>query len=101
MGQVIKVEAREGPDDTLYLDMDRSLTGMGLEAYYSPEDAKHDDPADELARQLFAIKGVSTVFINSNVVTLTRTPDADWGEIETQAADVIANLFIHYDVNRT
>ncbi len=101
VGQVINVDiVPSAGEDVRNFDMDRSLTGMGLERYWSPADATGDDPPSELARQLFAIDGVATVFVYSNVVTVTRADGFSWDEIEPAAIDVIRNLFINYDINR-
>jgi hypothetical protein len=101
VGQVINVTTAPSIDPSVRkFVMDRSLTGMGLREFWTPEDAAQHEPADTLAAHLFALPGVATVFVNGSVVTVTAVDAATWSELETQAVDVIRNLFVHYDVNR-
>ena len=67
MGQVINVDVRREPSasDVRYFEMDRSLTGMGLKEYFSPQDAKTDHADDELAKRLFEIDGVRRRIFNN------------------------------------
>ena len=60
---------------TAVFDLNRSLTGMGHERYYSAGDAVGHRPCDVLARRLFEREGVRVVHIYSNVVTVELAPD--------------------------
>ena len=71
MGQLIRVTERAGTKPgTAAFDLNRSLTGMGHERYFSPADAVGNRPCDVLARRLFERSGVRGVHIYSNVVTV-------------------------------
>ena len=101
MGQVINVTTAPSLEPSVRkFVMDRSLTGMGLREFWTPEDAAQHEPADTLAARLFALTGVATVFVNGSVVTVTAVDAATWGQLEGQVVDEIRNLFVHYDINR-
>jgi hypothetical protein len=57
--------------------------------YASPEAAA----ADPLARKLFEIEGVKSVFLLNNFVTVTKSPEADWNALAAKLGDVIASHF--------
>lgn len=100
MGQVINVDVVAGADaQTRTFFMDRGLTGQGLRAFTSPDEATGDRSEERLARALFAVPGVATVFAYDSSVVVSKTPSASWDELEPRCVDVIRNLFIYYDVN--
>ena len=45
-----------------------------------------DDP---VAAPLLAIDGVTSVFMSADFVTLSKSPDADWGAIVPTASEVL------------
>jgi Fe-S cluster biogenesis protein NfuA len=61
----------------------------------TPVGATADFPApvpeavSPLAAQLFAVKGVTGVFLASHFVTVTKTEDADWTELAQPLVDAI------------
>ncbi len=95
MGQPVlvkEVESASHPGSFRY-ETNRPLTGMGHRSYSSAEDATDpDDPADELARRLFALSGVEHVHIYGNVVTV----DMHKGFRPEGVAETIERLFRHY-----
>ena len=94
MGQSITVtEKRSTRSDVVRFELNRSLTGMGHERYRSREAATGERIVDELARRLFDKGGVDGVHVYSNVVTVDLADGAS-GE---GLADVIHELFVHYD----
>jgi len=93
MGQMIRVTERPGTKPgTAVFDLNRSLTGMGHERYYSAGDAVGHRPCDVLARRLFEREGVRVVHIYSNVVTVELAPGASPAGL----IDIIADLFTYY-----
>jgi hypothetical protein len=93
MGQPINVV--EKPSRTPGLarfEINRSLTGMGHERYASAEAILGNRAVDELARRLFATGGVTSVHVNSSVITVALA-DGWAGE---QLLDVIRGLYIFY-----
>ena len=49
-----------------------------------------DDP---LARKLFQVAGVKSVFMISNFVTVTKDPGTDWDAIAIRLGDIVAAHF--------
>lgn len=49
-----------------------------------------DDP---MANALFQLEGVTSVFMTADFVTLTKTPDADWGTIAPAAQAILEAEF--------
>lgn len=95
MGQAITVTVRAGVrPEVMHFELNRSLTGMQIERYASPEAVTGQGPPDELARRLFAL-GVTGVTVYSSVVTVTAPPER-WGDLRDKVEETIANLFIYY-----
>ncbi len=93
MGQLITVIRKPSvrPDVAIF-ELNRSLSGMGHERYKSASDATRDKPVDELARRLFAVGGVQSVHIYSNMVTV----DFEGGTDTEAMEDIIRDLFTYY-----
>ena len=87
MGQFITVTVREGASPSVRMfDTNRSLTGMAIERYSSPERAAGGDRApDVLAARLFAM-GATTVTVYSNVASVEAPPEK-WPELEPQVVE--------------
>ncbi|MCY3539666.1 MAG: scaffolding protein [Acidimicrobiia bacterium] len=49
-----------------------------------------DDP---IAGELFAIEGVVSVFMTSDFVTVTKSPDADWADLTSLTEEVLNRHF--------
>lgn len=49
-----------------------------------------DDP---LAQELVGIDGVTSLFMTADFVTLSKAPDADWGEIVPAALEILETHF--------
>ena len=93
MGQPVAVVVK--PSKTpgvLYLEANRSLTGMGHTQYRAGETISGDTPAAELARRLLATGEVDGVHIYANVVTV----DLHKGFTGDGLGDILGDLFIHY-----
>lgn len=52
--------------------------------------APTDDP---LAAALLDIEGVTSIFLTADFVTLSKTPDADWGSIAPRATAILEAHF--------
>ena len=93
MGQPITVTERTTRrEGVVRFEINRSLTGMGHERYFSGDAAMGDRPPDVLARRLFEYGGVKTVHIYSNEVTIEVEP----GVSREGLREVIERLYIHY-----
>lgn len=97
MGLPITVQVRRGASPTArFFDLNRSLTGMGVERYASEADTreKGDRPPDLLARRLFGL-GVDGVTVYANVVTV-EAPAARWDELEGPVSATIEHLLEYH-----
>lgn len=65
--------------------VDRTLV-EGRGKTFSDRAAARDDP---LARRLFEIEGVASVFVVDNFVTVTKRPDASWDELAPKVTRAI------------
>ena len=51
-------------------------------------------PTDnEMASGLLALPGVTSVFLTADFVTISKTAEADWGEIIPAATDILTDYF--------
>ncbi len=92
MGQpVTVVEKPSSRFGVVRYELNRVLSGMGHERYESIDDVVDDRPVDVLARRIFERGGISSVHINSNVVTVTLERDDTSGII-----DIIEGLYTYY-----
>lgn len=48
---------------------------------------------DEAAAELLALPGVTSVFMTSDFVTLSKQPDADWVDIAGPASEILGRHF--------
>ena len=93
MGQFITVTERRGTSPSVRMfDTNRSLTGMAIERYSSPEQAAGGDRApDVLAARLFAM-GATKVTVYSNVVVVEAPPEL-WPELAPKVIEATEHLF--------
>lgn len=61
------------------------VTGGGSESY-SSKDAAAESP---LARRIFELNGVDTVFLLGNFVTVNKTANASWNDLVPDIAEII------------
>ena len=95
MGQPITVTTRAGArPDVRFFEANRSITGMAIEIYLSPDDAAGARPPDVLARRVLAL-GATRVTVYSNIVTV-EAPAAAWAELEPEVRFTIEHLFEFY-----
>ena len=92
MGQpVTVVEKPSSRLGVVRFELNRVLTGMGHDHYRSSDDAIMDRPSDELARRLFERGSISSIHINSNVVTVELTMGGAEG-----IKEIIESLYTYY-----
>ena len=82
--QVLRVEPTPNPHAIKFV-LDRSLAPGTSQEFNSPAEAQKDD----LAKQLFEVPGITSLFYNDNYVTVTMNSDADWHEVYRQAQEKI------------
>ena len=88
--------------DVRFFEANRSITGMAIEMYPSPDAAVGDRPPDVLAKRLFELGATKvTVYIRSpeapasNVVTV-EAPASAWPDLEAKITYTIEHLFEFY-----
>ncbi len=90
MSEAIAVDVQPTPNvNAMKFVLSRRITEGRSQTFRSPEEAA----SSPLAKALFAIPGVVQVFFLNNFITLTRTPEADWPEIISQAETLIQTHF--------
>ena len=95
MGQDITVVARSGAAPSVRIfSCNRSLTGMAIERYATPDDARGARPPDVLARRLFDLGATSVTVYSSDVIV--EAPAPRWGELEALVIETIEHLFGFY-----
>ncbi|HVN50532.1 MAG TPA: hypothetical protein VMT43_03820 [Acidimicrobiales bacterium] len=93
MGQPVTViEKPSVMPGVVRYELNRSITGMGIERYDSPDAVVEDRPPDRLARMLFDRGGVTAVTVNSNMVTVQLAPGAS----SQGMRELIEELFLYY-----
>lgn len=93
MGQPVTViEKPSGMPGVVRFEINRSITGMGIERYPSPDSVIEDRPPDVAARTLFEHGGVQSITINSNVITVELQPGASTAGMK----ELLEELFIYY-----
>jgi hypothetical protein len=96
VGQLITVTVRPGASPSVRMfDTNRSLTGMAIERYSTPEQAAGGDRApDVLAARLMAM-GATKVTVYSNVIAVEAAPE-QWAALEPKVVEAIEHLFGYY-----
>jgi hypothetical protein len=97
MGQFITVTVRAGSSASVRIfELNRSLTGMGIERFASTADLKEGGhrPPDVLARRLFDL-GAQSVTVYSSAVAVVA-PAERWDALEPQVVETIEHLFGYY-----
>jgi len=93
MGQPITVTEKPSRRvGIVRFELNRVLTGMGHEDYFSAADASGHRPPDQLARRLFDHDSVKAVHIYGNEVTVELQP---WKSADG-LKESIEGLYTHY-----
>ncbi|MEI7592134.1 MAG: hypothetical protein WCK41_02810 [Actinomycetes bacterium] len=93
MGQPVTViEKSSALPGVVRFEINRSITGMGIERYASRDAAVDVRPPDELARRLFDHGGVSAVTVSSNMITVDLVDGANTNGMK----ELIEELFTYY-----
>ena len=86
MTEPIEVWTEPTPNpNALKFTLNRTVVEGRSKTYASPEAAE----ASPLAKQLFDVAGVKSLFFLNNFITVTRQPGSDWPAIARQVEDRI------------
>lgn len=77
MLQVVDVELTPNPHAIKFI-LNEKLLNHETRNFAKPEDAA-DDP---LAKGVFELEGVTSVFYTDKFITIEKSPDSDWGKIQ-------------------
>ena len=77
------------PNSLKFTMDDGTFIESGMESFNAPEEAADH----ELGRRLFAIDGVTNVFILPDFVTVTKEPGARWKDVEAAVEGAVSEYF--------
>lgn len=84
----ITVQPTPNPN-SLKFTLDRTLVQGRGQTFTTPQAAE----ANPLARAIFTVDGVASVFILNDFVTVTKKPEADWLQLAPRIAEAIQAHF--------
>jgi hypothetical protein len=93
MGQPVTViEKRSATPNVVRFEINRSISGMGIDRFATRDAAFGESPSAELARRLFDHGGVDGVTVNSNMITVDLAPGGSTAGMK----ELIEELFLYY-----
>jgi hypothetical protein len=84
----IRVQPTPNPNSILF-HVDRTVTDERMKQYNTPDDAA----GAPLARALFEIAGVASIFFMPNSITVSKDAAGDWNDIAPAAEAAIRDHF--------
>ena len=84
----IRVQPTPNPNSLLFHG-DRTVTQERMKQFNSADEAE----GVPLAKALFAIENVATIFFMPNSITVSKAPEGDWDEIAPAAEEAIQAHF--------
>ncbi len=88
MSVTVTVEPTRNEDSVVFI-LDKTLLPPGTGSPFSNPQSAKDHP---LARALFEIRGVSSLWILGNEVTVTKDPGVSWGGIKAKIVETIKRV---------
>lgn len=85
---LIRAQPTPNPNSLLF-HVDRTVTEERMKQFNSADDAA----GAPLARALFEIDGVASIFFMPNSITVSKSPGSDWNDIAPVAEEAIRNHF--------
>lgn len=90
MSQVnVRIQQTPNPNSMLYL-VDATVTDERMVQFNSADEASEAP----LAKALFGIDGVVSVFFMPNSITVSKTPEVDWNDVGPRAEEAIRSHFV-------
>jgi hypothetical protein len=84
--RVVEVQPTPNPNALKFM-LDREISQRPTS--YLEAGAATDDP---IARELFAIPGVSSLLFLGDFVTVNKSPDASWADIKSQVRRALSEV---------
>jgi Scaffold protein Nfu/NifU N terminal len=86
----VQVTAEPTPNpNSVKFSLNRVVTEAGSESYDTPQEAVNAP----LAKRLFEIKGVTSIFFLKNFVTVVKDSESGWDEIVPRAKEILKDYF--------
>jgi hypothetical protein len=84
----ISVQGTPNPNAAKFTVNRTLVQGGSSESYFGPESAGDSD----LAARLFAVRGVESLLIAEDFITVTKADSVDWDDLVPQIEAVIAEV---------
>ncbi len=84
MVKVLHVEATPNPDALKFI-VDQKILASGAKSFDDPSAGKNDS----LAKALFSLKAVRSVFYMDRFVTVSKVPGVEWNGLQAQVIEAI------------
>ncbi len=88
MSVTVTVEPTRNEDSVVFI-LDKSLIPPGTGSSFSNRESAKDHP---LARALFEIRGVNSLWIIGSEVQVTKDPGVSWGSIKAKIVETIKRV---------
>jgi hypothetical protein len=86
----VNVQVSTSPNEhALKFTLDRQVIESGHKTYANAE-AAEESP---VAKALFALQGVASVFLMADFITVTKETDASWDTLQSTAVETIQASF--------
>jgi len=85
----IQTEQTPNPETLKFLP-GRDVTGKGVAEFKTVDEAA----ASPLARHLFTLQGVQSVFFGADFVSVTKTPEEDWHFLKSRILAALMEFFM-------
>lgn len=82
--KLTQIDQTPNPNSLKFV-MEHTLNGEGSHSFVSREEAERDP----LAARLFQINDVENVFYMSNFITVTKSENSDWSELQQQISEAL------------
>ena len=82
---VIEIQPTPNPNAAKFV-LDRPVSEQPISFFNASAAAEHT-----LAKQLFAIEGVSSLLFLGDFITINKSPNTDWDDISAAASAVLKN----------
>ena len=90
MADTVQVTAEPTPNpNSVKFSLNQTVTAEGSESYDNPQEAANSP----LAKRLFDIKGVRSLFFLKNFVTVVKDSGSGWDEIVPQVKEILKDYF--------
>lgn len=86
----IQIVAQPTPNpNSVKFTLDQTVSAGGSQTFQSAQEAE----ASPLARAIFAVPGVTMVFLLNNFITVSKDPSSSWSDIVPQVEEAIREYY--------